>query len=149
MAVLRKVNGKEGRVRFLYHIPWMLLRCEMSWDRWGEFHGNLDKCERYFQEDPCWFRAFQVWRLIHQMAAYTAHPELIRERKRWLARVQELDEGELSDRDAAGKLVTGVQAGLSAGELKRLKKLCVQKPNWKFNPEALKVARQVNARLGR
>ena len=120
----------------------------MNWDRWGGLQGNLVKCERYFNEDPCWMRAFQIWRLVHQMAAFTNHPSLIEAREVWKKLMEELDEGKRSEAEAAGKLVSGLAAGLTAGELRRLKKLCTGKPNWRWNPDVLRIVNQVNGRLG-
>jgi hypothetical protein len=94
-------------------------------------------------------RAFQVWRLIHQMAGYTQHPELKVARENWRQEMISLDEGELSEREAAGKLVTRIAAGLTAGELKRIRKLCKNKPNWKYNPEALRTVRMIDGRFGK
>jgi hypothetical protein len=82
------------------------------------------------------------------MAAYTGHPDIWKARRYWLEVMNDLDEGELSNREAAGKLVTALQAGLTAGELKRIRRLCKNKPNWKFNPEALRTVRKIDGRLG-
>ena len=144
---MRRVGPKDNRTRFLYHIPWLVLRAEMNWDRWGRLHENLAKVEKWYNEDPCWMRAFQVWRLVHQMAGYTGHPELKEARDEWLVRMKGKDEGEKSEREAAGKLVTHLMAGLTAGELKRIKKLCKNRPNWRYSPNALQVVRQADGRL--
>lgn len=146
---MRRVGGEDQRNRFLYHVPWLVVRAGMNWDRWGKLQENLQVCERWFEEDPCWMRSFQVWRLVHQMAAYTQHPELKRAREVWKERMKELDEGEISDREAARKLVTRIAAGLTAGELKRIRRLCKNKPNWRYNPEALRTVRMIDGRFGK
>ena len=121
----------------------------MNWERWGRLHENVSKCGKWFDEDPCWFRAYQVWSLIHQMAGLTGHPGLVKLRDVWLKRMKDLDEGEKSEREAVGKLVSHVHAGLTAMELKRIKQLIKYKGNWKYNPSALQVIKQVEGRLGR
>ena len=146
---MRRVGSENPRRRFLYHIPWLVVRAGMNWDRWGSLLRNLGLCKRYFDEDPCWMRAYQVWMLVHQMAAYTQHPELLRARDIWRQEMIELDQGELSEREASVKLVTRIQAGLSAGELKRIKRLCKNKPNWKYNPDALRTVRMIDGRFGK
>ena len=146
---MRKVSSKDARNRFLYHIPWLVVRAGMSWERWGRLHENVAKCDKWFDEDPCWMRSYQVWRLIHQMAGYTGDPELIELRDVWLKKMSELDEGEKSDRESAGKLVSYMQAGLTATELKRIRKLCKNKTNWRYNPSALQVIKQVDGRFGK
>ena len=146
---MRKVSGRNARNRFLYHVPWLVVRAGMNWERWGGLYKNIDTCDKWFSADPCWFRAFQVWRLIHQMAAYTQHPELLELREVWRERMVGLDEGDKSEREAAGKLVSHLQAGLTAKELKRIRKLCKWKAGWRYNPSALQVIKQVDGRLGK
>jgi hypothetical protein len=121
----------------------------MNWERWGRLHENVSKCDKWFEEDPGWFRAYQVWMLIHQMAGFTDHPELKKLSVVWLERMKELDEGEKSEREAAVKLISHVHAGLTAAELKRIKKLIKWKGNWRYNPAALQVIKQVDGRLGK
>jgi hypothetical protein len=121
----------------------------MNWERWGVLAENIDKCNKWFESDPCWMRAFQVWRLIHQMAGYTGHPELEKLREVWLVRMKELDEGLKSEREASVKLVSYLQAGLTMAELKRIRKLCKYKAGWRYNPSALQVIKQIEGRIGK
>ena len=146
---MRRVGAADQRSRFLYHIPWLVVRASMTWDRWGLLQENLVTCNRWFDEDPCWMRAFQIWRLVHQMAGYTQHPALQKARGKWHDIMTDLDEGKVSEIEAACKLVTRIQAGLTAGELKRIRRLCKNKPNWKYNPEALRTIRMIDGRFGK
>ena len=146
---MRRVGPKNARNRFLYHIPWLVLRASMNWERWGRLHENVVKCDKWFAEDPCWFRAYQVWRLIHQMAGFTDHPGLRMLEKVWAQRMGKLDEGDKSEREAATKLITHLHAGLTAAELKRIRKLIKYKAGWRYNPAALQVVKQADGRLGK
>lgn len=146
----RKVRGKEGRNRFLWDVEWLVLRAGMDWSRWGFVHENMEKCRKYFQKNPGWVRAFRCWNLIHQMAGFTQHPDLIKEREFWRRRMREMDEGELSERKASLDMVTRIDMGLSAGELKRIRRrVKAGRPNWRWNPCAVDTVRQIDARLGK
>jgi hypothetical protein len=148
--VLRQVRTRNPRRRFLYDCKWLVLRAGMRWDRWGFVHENVERCHRWFDEDPCWMRAYQVYMLIHQVAAYTGHPDLRREDAWWLRKMKELDVGLAADVYAASKLTTHLDLGLTAGELKRLRKrIRESKPNWKWDPNVKRIIGQIDGRLGR
>jgi hypothetical protein len=144
------MRGKSGRNRFLWDVQWLVLKAELDWDRWGFVHDNLARLQRYFDQRPIWVRAYRIWRLVHQVAAFTGHPDLVRARDMWHSRLARLDRGELSDREASSDMLSRFDMGLTAGELKRIRRRIVgTKPGWKWNPTAVEKVKQLDARLGR
>lgn len=145
--VVRRVAKGTPRRRFLWDIPWMIIRAEMSWQRWGYLHDNLAKCDLYFESKPSWVRAYRVWMLLHQMYSFTEHPDVKKRADEYRQIMAGLDKGHESEMAALQDYTTRIDAGLSAGELKRIKRMCLAKPGWRWNPEAARTVGIINGRL--
>jgi len=149
LTTVRSLPRGRGRNRFLWDCPWLVVRAEMRWDRWAFIHDNVAKCKQYYDNRPSWVRAYRIWRLLHQMAGFTQHPDLLKERAYWRQLTKEMDQGDLSDRDASQDTMSHVQMGLTSGELRRIRKLCMSKPQWRWNPRAAEMKERVDVRLGK
>jgi len=144
------VFGKLGRNRFLMDASWLLLKSKMNWGHWKYVQGNVTECRAYFHKDASWVRAFRVWRLLHQMYAFTKHPLLENEVKRWRVTMRFLDKGKESDVLAVGDTNSSLDVGLSARELRLIYKRLRTKPNWRYMEHTYVIGRQLNQRgIGR
>jgi len=145
--VVRQVAKGAPRRRFLWDIPWMVIRADMNWCRWGFIHDNMARCDLYFESKPSWVRAYRVWMLLHQMYGFCLHPDIKKRADEYRMRMKELDKGKASELEALADYTTRIDMGLSAGELRRIKRMCVQRPGWRWNPDAMRTVSKVDARL--